>query len=229
MSALLSTPNNTNISTLSRKAVPGSRNPFLTPTGQLRDSPPHLTLPFPREQTTRQPQNQMQLIPKSLSSSSSDEEQSLPHRSRRIAHTSRFNEVFDHNGTMFLDPNDDQDVIKEKTMAGVPTWPSNLCLSLNANNWLEWSCEILNNLKMAQLNIYPLSLLSCPDSCLDHASHHNWRGNNQMVLRYMNSHMYLAECQCIAECPTSVEAYKTLRRHHEKRSRLTQTVTVGRP
>jgi hypothetical protein len=226
MSALLSTPNNTNISTLSRKAVPGSRNPFLTPTGQLCDSPPHLTLPFPREQTTRQPQNQMQLIPKSLSSSSSDEEQSLPHRSRCIVHTSRFNEVFDHNGTMFLDPNDDQDVIKEKTMAGVPTWPSNLRLSLNANNWLEWSCEILNNLKMAQLDIYPLSLLSCPDSCLDHASHHNWRGNNQMVLRYMNSHMYLAECQCIAECPTSVEAYKTLRRHHEKRSRLTQTQLI---
>jgi hypothetical protein len=159
-----------NISMLSCRAVPGStRNPFLMPTGQLCDScdfPPHLGPPFPREQTN------MQLIPKSVGSSSSDEEQSLPHRSKHAVHTAKFNDIYyDCDNPMFLDPHDDQDIIKEKTMAGVPTWPTNLCLSLNANNWLEWSHEILNNLKMAQLDVYPAGLLPCPDSRLDHTSH----------------------------------------------------------
>ena len=34
---------------------------------------------------------------------------------------------------------DDRPLIREKTMAGVPSWPLNLHLSLNTNNWLEWS------------------------------------------------------------------------------------------
>jgi hypothetical protein len=80
----------------------------------------------------------MQLIPKSVGSSSSDEEQSLPHRSKHAVHTAKFNDIYyDCNNPMFLDLHDGQDIIKEKTMAGVPTWPTNLCLSLNANNWLE--------------------------------------------------------------------------------------------
>jgi hypothetical protein len=141
---------------LLHKAVPGSKNPFLTPTGQLRgerDSPPHLAPPFSHEQT-RFPQ--MQLIPRSVGSSSSDEGQYPPHKSGPITRVTKFNEIY---GQMGIDPNDDQDVIREKTMAGVPAWPTDLRLSLNANNWLEWSREVLNNLKMAQLHVYPITVM----------------------------------------------------------------------
>jgi hypothetical protein len=210
---------------LSHKAVPGSKNPFLTPTGQLRgkrDSPPHLAPPFSHKQT-RFPQ--MQLIPCSVGSSSSDEEQYPPHKSGPITRMTKFNEIY---GQMGIDPNDNQDVIREKMMAGIPAWPTDLRLSLNANNWLEWSHKVLNNLKMAQLHMYPLGLLNCPDARLDRASNQNWRGNDQMVLGYMNSHIYLAESQYIADCTTSVEAYRTLQRRHKKHSGLTQTQLIQR-
>jgi hypothetical protein len=84
----------------------------------------------------------------------------------------------------------DLDIIKEKTMASIPPWLQTLCLSLMANNWLEWSCELLNGLKMAQLHIYPLGILSCPNQHTDCISHCNWRGNDQMVLGYINSHIF---------------------------------------
>jgi hypothetical protein len=47
-----------------------------------------------------------------------------------------------------------------------------------------------------------------------------------MVLGYMNSHIYPAESQYIADCTTSVEVYRTLQRRHEKRSGLTQTQLI---
>jgi hypothetical protein len=75
---------------------------------------------------------------------------------------------------------------------------------------------------MAQLDMYPLGLINCPDARFDHASHHNWRGNDCMVLGYMNHHMYPAESQCIANCTTLVEAYRVLQRHHKKCNGLRQ-------
>jgi len=44
-------------------------------------------------------------------------------------------------------------------MAGIPPWPMDLKLSLNANNWLEWSWQLLTLLEMGQLDEYPLGLL----------------------------------------------------------------------
>jgi transposase InsO family protein len=120
----------------------------------------------------------------------------------------------------------DQDIIREKTMAGVPTWPPNLRLSLNANNWLEWSRELINGLKMAQLHVYPLGLLSCPSQHTDRISHRNWRGNNQMVLGYIATHIFPAESQHIANCATSADAYQSLRQRHEKRGGLKQTQLI---
>jgi transposase InsO family protein len=116
----------------------------------------------------------------------------------------------------------DQEVIKEKTMAGVPNWPTNLRLSLIANNWLEWSRELINHLKMAQLHVYPLGLLSCPNQHTDRASYRNWRGNDQMVLGYISQHIFPAESQHIDNCVTSAEAYRLLRRRHEQRGGLKQ-------
>ena len=45
-------------------------------------------------------------------------------------------------------------------MAGVPPWPSDLKLSLNSSNWLEWLCHLLMSLQMGQLDQYPLGLLA---------------------------------------------------------------------
>jgi hypothetical protein len=107
-------------------------------------------------------------------------------------------------------------------MAGVPNWPTNLRLSLIANNWLEWSRELINHLKMAQLHVYPLGLLSCPNQHTDRASYRNWRGNDQMVLGYISLHIFPAESQHIDNCVTSAEAYRLLRRRHEQRGGLKQ-------
>lgn len=63
-------------------------------------------------------------------------------------------------------------------MTGVPAWPTDLCLSLNKNNWLEWSRHLITALKMGQLDVYPLGLLKCPDQATDKAGHENWQGND---------------------------------------------------
>jgi hypothetical protein len=112
-------------------------------------------------------------------------------------------------------------IIKEKTMAGVPPWPTDLRLSLNANNWLEWSRRLLASLSMGQLDIYPLGTLPCPERATDLIGCENWQGNDRMVLGFMMTHMFPAESQYIATCSTSAEAYALLRQRHEKRSGLT--------
>ena len=113
-------------------------------------------------------------------------------------------------------------------MAGVPSWPPDLRLSLNTNNWLEWSRHLITSLEMGQLDEYPLGLLECPDRQTDRTGHSNWRGNDRMILGYMRSHMYSSETQCIANCLTSAGAYNTLRQRHEKRSGLTQIQLIQR-
>ena len=144
---------NTSIDMLSHRAVPGSRNPFLTPLGRLRlNSPPHLnSSPSPFD--TQRPNTQIQVVPSNSFSSSSDEEQSTAHTSRDPRHC-------------YCSPSPDvyeNPAIKEKTMAGIPPWPADLQLSLNTNNWLEWLHQLINSLEMGQLNIYPLGLLKCPN------------------------------------------------------------------
>ena len=107
-------------------------------------------------------------------------------------------------------------------MAGVPTWPVDLRLSLNANNWLEWSRQLVTLLEMGQLDVYPLGLLACPNHRSNRTGYRNWCRNDHMVLGYMRSHLFSSEAQCIAQCNTSAEAYRTLRWRHEQRSGLTQ-------
>ena len=107
-------------------------------------------------------------------------------------------------------------------MASIPSWPPDLHLSLNANNWLEWSQHLIMSLKMSQLDKYPLGLLKCPDHQTDRTGHRNWWGNDQMILGYMWSHMYSSQTQCITDCLMSARAYNTLYQHHEKQSGLMQ-------
>ena len=52
-------------------------------------------------------------------------------------------------------------IIREKSIASVQSWPANLLLSLNANNWLEWSRKLMMSLQSVQLDEYPLSLVKC--------------------------------------------------------------------
>ncbi|KAH9046143.1 hypothetical protein EDB84DRAFT_1674211 [Lactarius hengduanensis] len=107
-------------------------------------------------------------------------------------------------------------------MSGVPPWPAGLILSLNANNWLEWSRKLISLLSMGQLDVYPRDILKCPRYEEDPSGHTNWLGNDRMVLGFIRDHVYTSEAQCIATCDTSVEAYNTLRRRHEKHSGLVQ-------
>ncbi len=107
-------------------------------------------------------------------------------------------------------------------MAGIPPWPMDLKLSLNANNWLEWSWQLLTLLEMGQLDEYLLGLLQCPDLHLDPWGHCHWHGNDHMILGFMCVHMYSLESQHIATCTTSSDAYSSLRPRHEKCSRLMQ-------
>ena len=107
-------------------------------------------------------------------------------------------------------------VLKCKTLAGLPSWPSDLKLSLTAGNWLEWSCFLLCSLAMMQLDEYPLGLLCCPDVNTDPLGHHYWNGNDRMILGYMQSQMYSVEIQYINSCHTSAQAYQTLHQRHEK-------------
>ena len=74
-------------------------------------------------------------------------------------------------------------------MAGVPPWPADLRLSLNANNWLEWSRQLIMSLEMGQLDVYPLSLLTHPSPRSDKTSYRNWRRNDRMVLGFIRSHL----------------------------------------
>ena len=150
-----------------------------------------------------------------FSSSSSDEEELPTHTTGR------------HNRPLSPDPYD-HPVIKEKTMAGVPPWPADLRLSLNANNWIEWSRQLITSLEMGQLDAYPLGLLGCPNHRSDKTGYRNWRGNDRMILGFMRSHLFSSEAQCIAHCDTSADAYKTLRRRHEQRSGLTQIQLIQR-
>ena len=111
-------------------------------------------------------------------------------------------------------------------MVGVPTWPTHLRLSLNANNWLEWSCKLINGLKMAQLHVYPLSLLACPNQHTDRSSHCNWCRNDQMILGYITAHVFPSESQYIANCMTSADAYRMLRQCHERCGGLKQAQLI---
>jgi hypothetical protein len=241
-----STPANPNMFSLIAK--PGSRNPFLTPAGQLRteqDSPPHLA-----HRRSVAPFSQIQLMSPNLLSVSDDDPlpdplpplqlqldtfndiystgrptlvraQANPHYTSPSTPSNYnhvppppppYNNACGRNRSPRTRAPSDQEVIKEKTMAGVPNWPTNLRLSLIANNWLEWSRELINHLKMAQLHVYPLGLLSCPDQHTDRASYCNWQGNDQMVLGYISQHIFPAESQHIDNCVTSAEAYRLLRR-----------------
>ena len=188
---------------LSHMAISGSRNPFLTPQGRsCLDSLPHLIQPL-----LECPFASMVSLPLS----DRDQPDNLPmvHISRHHAHPP-MPDIYENL------------TVKEKTMAGVSSWPANLHLSLNANNWLEWSCQLVMFLEMGQLNVYPLSLLKCPSPLSDRNSYQNWCGNDHMVLGFMWSHLFFSEVQCITQCDTSVEAYWILCLHHEQQSGLTQ-------
>jgi hypothetical protein len=217
-----------------------STNPFLTPSGQLhdgRDSPPHIT----RHRSNVPFSHIRLLSPSIGTSVSNNDPLPDPLPALQLdapTHAPSFDDVYSTTGRPAqstpparihppLPPPynnarstntssrarlpSDQDIIREKTMAGVPAWSPNLCLSLNTNNWLEWSRELINGLKMAQLHIYPLGLLSCPNQHTDRISHHNWHGNDQMVLGYITAHIFPAESQHIANCVTSADAYRSLR------------------
>jgi hypothetical protein len=218
MSTLIRTPNNTNISMLSQRALPlGSKNPFLTPCDDLPHLPPSFPS-FPR--VTLQCHTHIQDPPfGSVNLSSSDDEVLLSHRLPALT-----THVSTHCAPpgLFPDSDSDDSNIKEKTMAGVPTWPANLCLSFKTHNWLKWSHELLNALEMGQLDIYSLGILKCPDKNTNHASNRNWQGNDWMVLAYMCSHMFPTESQLIDHCRTSAEAFKFLQHRHEKRGGLSQ-------
>jgi hypothetical protein len=230
-------------------------NPFLTPLGQLhvkRDSPPHLT----RCQSNAPFSHVRLLSPSISTSVSDDDPlpDLLPTLQLEAPmHAPSFDDVYGNTGrpTHSTPPArahppppppynhacsantssrtrlpSNQGIIREKTMAGIPTWPPNLRLSLNVNNWLEWSRELINGLKMAQLHIYPLGLLSCPNQHTNCISHCNWRGNDQMILGYITAHIFPAESQHIANCVTSADAYRLLRQRHEKRGGLKQTQLI---
>ena len=185
-------------------AIPGSRNPFLTPQGRpCIGSPPRIPgRPFARM----------------FSVSSSDEDlPDLPiaHIPRPCARTP--------SPDVYKNP-----TIKEKTITSVPPWPADLRLSLNANNWLEWSRQLVTSLEMGQLDVYPLGLLKRPNPRSDKTSYRNWRGNDHMVLGFIRSHLFSSEVQCTAQCDTSAEAYQILRHRHEQRSGLTQIQIIQR-
>jgi hypothetical protein len=78
-------------------------------------------------------------------------------------------------------------------MAGVPPWPADLKLSLNAGNWLEWSRQLRTSLEMGPLDANPLGLLKCPDFQSDQMGYRIWHGNDRMVLRFMKAHMFPSE------------------------------------
>src|SRR6266702_1721885 len=147
------------------------------------------------------------------SHSSSREHSSPEHYFTRNSHSWRHEPRHDCNRTL---------MIKRETLAGLPSWPANLKLSLSTGNWLDWSRFLLRSLAMTQLDKYPLRLLQCPNKRTDPLGHCCWNGNDQMILGFMQTHMFSAEIQHVAACATSAEAFCMLRNRHEKRSGLTQ-------
>ena len=256
MSSLSSSSPSTPINDISHMAAPVSRNPFLTPEGHFRaerDSPLHLSHHLGRQIYTGQDSppegafSRIRLLSPSTGSSVSDNH---PLPTLQLEHMPSFDDVYGTGTTparsthpppaynhtqntgmpihrpVPVHPANDRDEIKEKTMVGVPTWPANLRLSLNANNWLEWSRKLINGLKMAQLHVYPLGLLACPNQHLDRSSHRNWHGNDQMILGYITAHIFPSESQYITNCVTSADAYRMLRQRHEKHGGLKQTQLI---
>jgi transposase InsO family protein len=237
MTSPLEDSSNIRISALSNQAVPGSafsNNPFLTSTPvtpaprNARDVPPHQVVrtkaskfpsAFDQAYSYILPPDFGDADPSSPSSSSSSESESLPSTPMRSPA---------RQPLLWPGVPDPKRAIKEKTMAGVPTWPADLRLSIGANNWLEWSRHLLVALSMGQLDVYPLGMLARPRQETDRASHDNWQGNDRMVLGYMRSHMFPSEAQYIAACTTSAEAYGLLRQRHEKRSGLTVIQIIQR-
>jgi hypothetical protein len=202
MTSPLEDSSNIRISALSNQAVPGSafsNNPFLTSTPvtpaprNARDVPPHQVVrtkaskfpsAFDQAYSYILPPDFGDADPSSPSSSSSSESESLPSTPMRSPA---------RQPLLWPGVPDPKRAIKEKTMAGVPTWPADLRLSIGANNWLEWSRHLLVALSMGQLDVYPLGMLARPRQETDRASHDNWQGNDRMVLGYMRSHMFPSE------------------------------------
>ena len=232
MSSPLDTP--FRLSTISHQAVPGSLNPFLTPsTGNspARDPPPH-RIAFPRIDHQLDPADRLnrnayarnafdEAYSYLLSSEADDNDDKSSTTTTTSSGQSTPTPTRQSARHPLLWPTQPDKPIKEKTMTGVPVWPADLRLSLNENNWLEWSRHLITALEMGQLDVYPLGLLKRPDQATDKASHENWRGNDRMILGYMKSHMYPSESQYVATCLTSAEAFSILRQRHEKRSGLT--------
>ena len=197
------------MSMLSHKAVSGSSNPFCTPLRRSHvDSPPHLE---PQRHNT-----QTQIVTHNMvtSSSSSDEEQPPAHiPTHHVCTPSPDVQYsiwqFDYQGE------------NNGWHPSLACWLT-VCLSLNVNNWLEWSCQLVMSLEMGQLDVYPLGLLNCPSHCSDRTNYCNWCRNDHMVLGFMWSHLFSSEAQCIAHCDTSMEAYWTLHWHHEECSGIMQ-------
>jgi hypothetical protein len=233
----LNTHNSTQLSAASHQAEPGSNNPFVTPPRRMRDLPPH--------QATQQP-NAFDRVYTPLLAPIADEDddddisrQSTPtpseaapaHCNSLAALTRRSlpaRQLTPARQPLLWPTPPGRRTIKEKTMAGVLPWPADLCLSLGANNWLEWSRHVLTSLEMGQLDIYPLGLLNRPNQATDESSYENWCGNDRMVLGYMRSHMFPSESQYIEACTTSAEAFSMLRHRHEKRSGLTVIQIIQR-
>jgi transposase InsO family protein len=233
MTSPLDHTNSVRISALSHQAVPGSavsNNPFMTSTPppktprNARDVPPHQVV---RTKIPRFPTAFNQTYGSLLStddneadtSSSSSTSESRPSTPTRPPA---------RQPLLWPGVPDPKRAIKEKTMAGVPSWPADLRLSLGANNWLDWSRHLLVALSMGQLDVYPLGMLARPRQSTDRASYDNWIGNDRMVLGYMRSHIFPSEAQYIAACTTSAEAYNLLRQRHEKRSGLTVIQIIQR-
>ena len=106
MSSSVNTPSDTGISLLSHMAIPGSRNPFLTPQGRSHiDSPPHLMHPLWIEHPFAS------MFSSSLSNEDLPENLPMAHIPRHRNHTPSPN-IYENS------------TIKEKTMAGVPPWPA---------------------------------------------------------------------------------------------------------
>ncbi len=183
-----------------------------------RQSPPHahqsmrVMYRAPPLRESQQPRHRHERS-KCNSRSSSREHSSPEHYFTRNSHSQRHKPCHDCNRTP---------MIKRETLAGLPSWPANLKLSLSTGNWLDWSRFLLRSLAMTQLDEYPLRLLQCPNEHMDPLGHRCWNGNDRMILSFMQTHMFSAEIQHVAACATSAEVFCMLHNRHEKCSGLTQ-------
>jgi hypothetical protein len=107
-------------------------------------------------------------------------------------------------------------VITERSMPSDISWPADLILDRQKNNWQKWSrrlnIEVDKHLFRAWLN----GSIPCPDSTTHATAYQIWKNNDHALRTFILEHVSAMERVIVCELPDSQTIYKALRHRHQR-------------